>query len=357
MGIRISEATDGYINHCRMRKQAHNTVRTKLTVLGFALDIWGNIQVSNIQPRHIDVFFSTHPEWAPKTTNLYAQTLRGFFKWCRLNRHLPRDEDPMEIWLNVPDDGRERFYIPGDRFGELLEVAEASHPLDRWVIALGLYTLMRGSEIRTLRVDAVSGIGSDNPLIRIYRHKTRDHDVMPIPGELALEADRWFRWLRLSHGIEQADWFLVPQRVHRAHVWNPDKGRYLFASGDHGVDPRKQFRNNYLPVQRAVAALGMDGTRVGVHTLRASAARHLFHELSSIGYDGALRRVQSLLGHKKAATTEAYLGLSLEREARNKQFSGKLMFPSLAKPDADIVMLPSAVNNGLREEDSGHLRV
>ena len=252
----------------------------------------------------------------------------------------------MEIWSNVPDDGRERFYIPGDRFADLLEVAEQNHPLDRWVIALGLYTLMRGSEIRTLRVDALVNRGTDNPLLRIYRHKTKDHDVMPIPGELDAEADRWFRWLRSSLGIEQPSWFLVPQRVHRARVWNEEKGRWLFASGDHGVDPAKQFRNNYLPVQRAVAALGMDGTRVGVHTLRASAAHHLFNELSSMGYDGALRRVQSLLGHKKAATTETYLGLSLEREARNKQFSGKLMFPSLAKPEGDVVMLPSAVNNG-----------
>lgn len=346
VGIRISEATDGYINHCRMRKQAENTIRTKRTVLGFALDIWGNIQVQNLEARHIDVFFSAHPEWAPRTTNLYAQTLRSFFKWCRLNRHLPRDEDPMEIWSNVPDDGRERFYIPADRFADLLEVAEQNHPLDRWVIALGLYTLMRGSEIRTLRVDALVNVGSDNPMLRIYRHKTKDHDVIPIPGELGEEAARWFRWLRSSHGIEQPSWFLVPQRVFRARAWNEEKGRWLFATGDHGVDPAKQFRNNYLPVQRAVAALGMDGTRVGVHTLRASAARHLFNELSSMGYDGALRRVQSLLGHKKAATTETYLGLSLEREARNKQFSGKLMFPSLVKPEGDVVMLPSAVNNG-----------
>lgn len=342
MGIRISEAAEGYISHCRMRKQAYNTVRTKQTVLGFALDAWGNIQVQNIQARHIDVFFSTH-DWAPKTTNLYAQVLRGFFKWCRLNRHLPRDEDPMEIWSNVPDDGRERFYIPGDRFGDLLDAAD--HPLDRWVIALGLYTLMRGSEIRTLRVDALEGRGTDNPLIRIFRHKTKDHDVMPVSLELVEESERWFRWLRQDKGIEQPSWFLVPQRLHRARVWNAEKGRYLFATGDHGVDPNKPFRNNYLPVQRAVARLGMDGTRVGVHTLRASAARHLFTELSNMGYDGALRRVSSLLGHKNTTTTERYLGLSLERSSRNQQFSGNRMFPSLAQPAGDVVMLPSAVHN------------
>jgi integrase len=128
-------------------------------------------------------------------------------------------------------------------------------------------------------------------------------------------------------------------------VWHEEKGRYLFATGDHGVDPNKPFRNNYLPVQRAVARLGMDGTRVGVHTLRASAARHLFTELSNMGYDGALRRVSSLLGHKNTTTTERYLGLSLERSSRNQQFSGNRMFPSLAQPAGDVVMLPSAGHN------------
>jgi hypothetical protein len=64
-----------------------------------------------------------------------------------------------------------------------------------------------------------------------------------------------------------------------------------------------------------------------------------------MGYDGALRRVSSLLGHKNTITTERYLGLSLERSSRNQQFSGNRMFPSLAKPAGDVVMLPSAGHN------------
>ena len=344
MATRVSEAIDGYIAHCTHRRQARNTVRSKSTALNHALDLWGNLQVTSLEPRHIDMYFSAHPEWAPKTANLYAQCLRSWFKWCRMNKILPRDEDPMMDWDDVPDDGRERFYVPGDRFGDLLDAAY--HPLDRWVIALGMYTLMRGSEIRTLRVTALQGLDTDNPVLHIFRHKTRQADVMPVPGELQVEAQRWFRWLTSMNGIPQPDWYLVPQRNARLHEFVPEKGAYMFVKGMHPVDPTTPYRNNYLAVQRAVEALGLEGARrVGVHTLRASSARHLFEELRSMGYDGALRRVSSMLGHKNVVTTERYLGLDLERESRNKQFSGKLLFPSLAAGPATVIEFPSEVGS------------
>lgn len=340
MPVRVSEAIEQYINHCTHRKQAPNTIRNKQCALNHALDLWGNLQVASLEPRHIDMYFSAHPNWAPKTTNLYAAALRSWFKWCRMNKILPRDEDPMECWDDVPDDGRERFYIPGDRFGDLLDAA--THPLDRWVIALGIFTLMRGSEIKTLRVGALQDLDTKNPMIAIFRHKTKQPDIMPVCEELQLEAHRWFKWLTAHNGIPQPAWYLTPRRNQRVAQLVESKGRYLYVQSDeHPVDPTLPYGKNYLAVQRAVNGIGLEGSRVGVHTLRASAARQVFVELTEMGYDGALRRVSSLLGHKNTITTERYLGISLERESRNKQFSGKVMFPSLQAKIADVVDFPS----------------
>lgn len=73
---------------------------------------------------------------------------------------------------------------------------------------------------------------------------------------------------------------------------------------------------------------GEDGEslREGMHTLRRSAARARFDVLESLGYDGAIRHVQTMLGHATMAMTEHYLGLHLDRVKRNELVRGRPMF-------------------------------
>jgi integrase len=81
-------------------------------------------------------------------------------------------------------------------------------------------------------------------------------------------------------------------------------------------------------VHRALKTLGMDSSKEGVHTLRRSAARARFDQLVSEGYDGALRQVQTLLHHANAKTTEVYLGIDIDVQARDDAIRGKRLFSS-----------------------------
>ena len=79
-------------------------------------------------------------------------------------------------------------------------------------------------------------------------------------------------------------------------------------------------------VQSALALVGLPTDHEGVHTLRRAGARNFFDFLvadPSFGYDGALRTVSAFLHHKNVATTEHYLGLSSERERRDKVLRGQ----------------------------------
>ena len=90
-----------------------------------------------------------------------------------------------------------------------------------------------------------------------------------------------------------------------------------------GLDTPKSL----LRLLGALRAHGYDIAGEGGHTLRRSAARALYDELvEERGYDGALRRVQTMLDHKHSMTTELYLGLDVDKVARNKALRGKPMF-------------------------------
>ena len=77
----------------------------------------------------------------------------------------------------------------------------------------------------------------------------------------------------------------------------------------------------------------------GGHTLRRSGARAYYDELCEDGYDGALRRVQSMLDHSTTIVTEGYLGLGLDKEARNKALKGQPMFRRHAAAAAAVTSL------------------
>lgn len=100
----------------------------------------------------------------------------------------------------------------------------------------------------------------------------------------------------------------------------------------------KPQSHTYRPAQRALEALGYPVLREGEHTLRRSGARAYADQLRSQGYDGALLRVASMLGHKDTKQTEHYIGWHLERQQRNEALAGKSMFGDLFAQDAGIVL-------------------
>lgn len=338
--VPLSDAMGEYRQHMLARNLSANTVKNNLQPIGKGLALWGDILCSSVSPRHIDRLFQ-HEDWSPSTRNLYLGQVRLFFAWCRRHGYVPKDYDPTDGWRNVRVPKVERMRIPVEDFPSLLD--SASHPRDRMVCALGVYTFMRGSEIQTLRI---RDYDKSKHTLHIYRHKTREEDTLPVCEELAREFDVWLRWYAQDrNSVLNPDWYLVPAKGPNPTIYDPFTRRLVQVPGVSGVKPECVITHPYRAVQRTMAALGYSVMGEGEHTLRRSGARALFDELRTQGYDGALMRVSSMLGHRDTRVTERYIGLGLERTQRNEMLAGKPMFPSRA--EGVVIQFRSA--NGERD--------
>lgn len=332
--VELSEAIAEYRGHLVARGLRANTVRNNMQALNRATEAWGNIQVGSIQGAHIDRLFR-RAEWGASTRNLYLGFLRSFFAWCRREGHMSRDFDPTAGWGNVRVPRVEKMRLPLDEFPSLLDAC--AHPRDRMICSLGVYTFLRGGEIATLRVSDVDLPGH---ALQVYRHKTSESDVLPISTELEGELTRYLSWYRSNQSTPslRSHWFLVPSKGPNPTRQNPVTHRIeVVPNALADLRPGNQVTHPYRAVQRALARLGYETRGEGEHTLRRSGARALFDTLRDQGYDGALMRVSSMLGHRDTRVTERYIGLSLERTQRNEMIAGRVMFPSLSHVDATVV--------------------
>lgn len=328
--IQLSEAITAYNAHVRATGVADRTVKNKTQILNTAIDVWGDMKVRSIKPVHIDRLFASH-DWSTSTRNLYLGNLRMFLAWCRHHGYMGRDEDPTYGWRNQRVTRNQRVRVPVEQFPDLLDAA--GHPRDRAIVAMGLFTFMRSSEIATLKIgDLDLGAGE----LAIFRHKTRQFDTLPVVEELREEMVRWLNWYRQDQGNLQPDWLLIPAKWGMRFGW--EDGVQVMVPPPVWLRPDSQVTHMYTIAQSALNALGFDPGREGMHSLRRSGARALFDTLRSEGYDGALMRVSSMLGHADTRVTEKYIGLDLERSQRNALLSGKRMFPNMRRPAALTVV-------------------
>lgn len=319
----LSDAIEEYTRHLVARGMARNSVKTHEIFLRQTLALLGNIYVSNIKPHHIDRLFS-HYNWAPVTRNLYLGNLKLFLTYCRRHNWIPRDYDPAESWRPVKVPRKEMPRIGFEDFAGVLDAA--TDPRDRAVVALGLFTMCRASEIQTLKI---RNLDFDNGYVYIYRHKTKDEDTMPMPKELRLEMLRWLNIYRDLMGELDPDWYLVPAKDPLPMAWDHRLNRLAPTGAPAPLRPTQAMTHPYRASKRALQAYGLSGKGIGGHVLRRSGARVLFDRLRSEGYDGALKRVQAMLGHTSAQHTETYLGLDVEKVQRNEMFRDKEMFPGM----------------------------
>jgi integrase len=299
-------------------------VKNHSQAVGQATALWGDLMLTSITAAHIDSLFS-HYGWKPTTRNLYLTYLQGFFAWARAHRWMPKDACPTEGWraVRVPKVRRTRVTL--HEFPALLD--SATHPRDRAVLAVGLFTFMRGGEMSTLRVD---DLDLDENLLNIYRHKTQQADTLPVSSELHAEMVRWLNWYRADQGALRPNWYLLPAKNPNHTYYDPATRQIAVDLTKHAsLRPTTLLARPYSVVQRALAALGYDTYQEGQHTLRRSGARALADTLREQGYDSALMRVASMLGHSNSRITEQYIGWDLERERRNEDIAGKPMFPTL----------------------------
>lgn len=323
--IRLNDAIDEYIAHMIARGAKQSTIKNHQQVLRPALEAWGNIYVASITGKHIDALFASR-QWGPGTRNLYLGNLKGgFFPWARRHNYMRRDFDPTDGWRNLKVGRRERRWLPMEDFPALLEACDT--PRDRAIVALGLFTMCRGSELNFIKV---SDLDLDHDLIDIYRQKTDEYDTMPVSQELHAEMVRWLAHYRKRMGGKlEPHWFLVPAQTGLPMKYVPELGKLQPTGEPPKYRPLKKMGKPYECVKRPLVKLGLDPEYQGVHLLRRSAGRAYFNRLRSEGYDGALKRVSAMLGHKSVLMTEHYLGIGIERQQRNELLSGKAMFPEM----------------------------
>jgi site-specific recombinase XerD len=227
--VGLLEAGNEYLGHLEARAFDPETVRNRtITLKQLRQDIAGegDILLENITSKHVDRWRAAHP-WAPTTANRKVAEVRSFFDWCRARGHMNANQDPFLGWRNERVPQASRLRIPVDSWDDMLDAAP--HPLERAILACGLFLMARSSELATIQMKHLDLDASE---VEVYRHKVRRYDTRALYDELVEER----------------------------------------------------------------------------------------------GYDGALRRVQTMLDHKHSMTTELYLGLDVDKVARNKALRGKPMF-------------------------------
>jgi integrase len=321
----VSDAATEYKRHLIARGRAKGTAQGRYNTIQALIRITGDRQCAKVEPRHIDDLFSEHPHWCAGTRNNQLYNLTAFFDWCRFRRYMPSDADPCRGWRKEFYAIPPKLYIPVGEWNRLFAACET--PLETVTIATGLYLFLRASEQQGIQLKHVH---LDRDEIDVYRRKVRDYDTMPIPAELSPRLRDHLTYLA-SEGFSDPDHYLIYTKTTPRTV----KGVQGFVPGSASINPTKPSGRPYLIVQTVLERCGYDTYNEGEHTLRRSGARAYFDTMVDDGYDGALRRVMSMLGHKNSRNTETYLGLSLDRHKRNTDLRGKPMFPHLQ--DARII--------------------
>lgn len=316
----LTVASAEYVQFLEARGLAKSTIQSARNTLAHAERTWGDLDLRELHPRHIDAYFIGR-DWSIGTRNIYLLALRGFLRWCRTHRYLPPDYDPTEGWKTGAMPKTEKTWLTLPVLTALLDAT--THARDRAFIAVGMYTFLRASEIVNLKI---SDIDPERSELRVYRVKTKQQDRLPICLELQVELARWLDYYRSEHGDLDPDWYLVPSRG-PAPMRGVQGQRKLVPTGEpHPLRPTRQVGRPQRIVKEAMGRLGIDKHGDGCHVLRRSGARALYENLRDMGHDGAARRVQSILGHQSLVMTERYLGLDHERMQRNEALAGKPMF-------------------------------
>ena len=318
MSANLTTVIDLYLEQRTRSGIRPNTVKNDRQALARLLAVTGDTPVDRIGPADLDDLLngmlSSH-QYAPGTVNATQSSLSAFFRWCRDRGHTPPHHNPIAGRRYVPQQELPKLRIPIHDFPAVLEAAE--RPRDRAYMAMGLFTMLRQSEIVTLRVGDLDLTGGK---LAVTIWKTYQSDVLPVTPDFRPEMVRWIEAYQNECGPLDPNWFLVP-------AIKPD-GFQTFR-----LDPTAPISRSADLVRRVLERVGYTADRVGTHVLRRSAARAVFEELAREGYDGALRVVAAWLHHSSVTVTEKYLGLSEDRAQRDKRFDSNPMYPSLSAPN------------------------
>lgn len=318
----LSEAYDQFLAARAVDDKAYNTIRLGKWARNALIESVGDVDLKRFDALAMDSAMRDLKEMGrtANTINSFLSNIKVFVKWCRDRGLMAPDQNPIagRSAHKVPAKHRSRLELKD--FVPLMDSCD--HPRDRILIALGLFLFLRQSEAVTLKVRDVH---LSEGTIDVVVHKTNEIDTMQMSSELIAEMYRWFTYYTEQVGTLNPNYYLVPAKTASNIV-----------DGFAKLKPESMMTNASRVAKSVLENYGFDvvdeygeTTREGMHTLRRSAARAFFLEQSKSGVDQALRITMSLLHHRSVQTTERYLGLEADREARNKTLVGKPMYPSL----------------------------
>lgn len=338
----LEPAIEAYKKHRKSDNLSKSTENLEASILRKFLTATGNIYTVNLTGDHVDEYMDILWETnAARSMANYFYMMKNFFGWMHETERVRRN--PMARRKAPKFTIKERRRVSADRFGDLLDTART--PIDRMILASGLYLLSRDKEITNIRIgDILWDIKRIRTMVAKQKgRKAKSSDDMPMTLEYQRELERFLAWYEDQCGPLQPHWYLHPALTRPE--WRP--------AGPDGKVARYQLVNPTRPsgkhnemVKECLEAIGFE-TRdpvtdepymEGMHTLRRSGARARFNELRHMGYDGALREVQMLLHHAHATMTEHYIGIDLDTLKRDEALIDKLMYPSLAgaEPQAPV---------------------
>lgn len=259
---------------------------------------------------------------ASATGSSQRAALRSFFAWGHqmlggklvvvplpvIRQHRPR-----------PDTRPTR--LPAQTLVQLLESCEPNDPREitlRAVLAVTINTAWRISDAVKPRVRDVGLITGD---MWFVSRKTGKAESFPITTDLDEELRRYLSWYTSETGVTLDDEgaFLFPGWAKAPISATGDGFRYFAAPHRHASE---EWARNGL--KRLFERCGVHVEKGEAwHTIRRSVARIYFDSLRhEISYDHALRQTAALLQHNSVVTTEKYLGLDAEVQARNASLKG-----------------------------------
>jgi integrase len=323
----LSVAVQQYQRHLESSRKSASYVYSVGVTGRQLMKIIGDKKMHNISADDISHYKTAQSHCSDRTLNVKLVHLRGLCAWARDMRRCPATWNPMAPHRSVTRPRTdEAVRIARSDWDTVLDACP--HPVARAMTAVGLYCLTRASELVLTTPDAVPPTiqSWDGDWLTIWRTKTRQWDTLPVPLELQSEMHRYLDWYRDEYGKVQKSWYLFPtsQWEYQSGMQRDSNGRIM--SGRRMFHPTQPMKGTEFAPKAIRAAGYTHGHHVGFHTFRRSGARALYDELRDAGRDGSLRIVQTLLGHKSIEMTEVYIGVSADRELRNKLIAGRFMY-------------------------------
>lgn len=329
--ITVQHAVDEYME---LRADlAGSTRRAYVACLGhFARGVGRDLNIRSLSPRHVESYFLTAPlartkMVGPRTFNKERVIVGTFLSFCASRAWVGQHLMANVRMQKVPQ--KQRLRLSPKEMMDCLDIQY--HPRDRMIIALGLNTALRASEIVSLKI---ADVDLEQGWLYTTMHKNGKVDTFPINADLDAELRRWLKWYAENVGNLLSHYYLVPARK-PAQIRQQEGGRWRAdAEGTVGVNPtRSCFNGIRQPIHRALDHLGLPTKGEGLHTLRRSVARAYYDKIASEGEQDPLRVTQQLLNHASALTTESYLGVERERTRRDESLRGKPFLSALITDD------------------------